>query len=149
MLIENGLVTKDALRVFPYLNLFYGWDRPQSVARAAVSGGILRNVGINFDTDGLNGYPTLDASANNTFGGALGIDLLGNALDRQLVLELAYLNAHSNDGGRIARGNQAAFGARYQFPISHRTLLRFDGMYGWRENEIDVFGTRMEFRWKF
>jgi hypothetical protein len=149
LLIENGWVTRDALRVFPYCNVFYGWDRPQSVARAAVSGGILRNVGINFDTDGVNGYPTLDASGNNTVGGTLGIDLLGQGLDRQLILELAYLAVHGNAAGRIAQGNQAAVGARYQFPISHATLLRCDAMYGWRDREPDVFGSRIEFRWKF
>ena len=35
------------LTFVPYGNFFVGWDRPQSVARAGVSGGILRNSGIN------------------------------------------------------------------------------------------------------
>ncbi len=148
LLVENSLVTSSPLTIVPYMNLFVGWDRPQSVARAGVSGGILRNTGINFDTDGLNGFATLDTSASNTAGGALGIDLLGADLDRQLLLELAYLTPHS-EGTAAAPDDQYAAGARYQFPISHRSLLRFDTMYGWRRGLDDVYGTRMEYRWKF
>lgn len=148
LLVENSLVTASPLRVVPYLNLFVGWDRPQSVARAGVSGGILRNTGINFDFDGLNGFATLDTSASDTAGGALGIDLLGDDLDRQLLLEIAYLTPHGN-GNAAVPDDQFATGARYQFPLSHRTLLRFDAMYGWRGDLEDVYGTRMEYRWKF
>ncbi len=149
LLVENSFVTATPLTFVPYLNFFAGWDRPQSVARAGVSGEILRNVGLHFDPDGLNGHPTLDGSANNTAGGVIGVDLLGDALDRQLIIELAYLAAHGSDVGRIARGDQMGVAARYQFPISHATLLRFDAMYGARRNDTDIYGTRMEFRWKF
>lgn len=149
LLIENSLVTDNPFAVLPYMNIFVGWDRPQSVARAGVSGEILRNVGLNFDPDGLNGHPTLDGSGNNTVGGVIGIDLLGTKLDRQLIVELAYLTVHGDSSGRIARGSQRGLAGRYQFPISHRTLLRFDAMYGWRNNDHDIYGTRMELRWKF
>ncbi|WP_153555456.1 hypothetical protein [Roseimaritima sediminicola] len=149
LLVESSLATADSLRILPYLNLFVGWDRPQSVARAGVSGGILRNVGINFEPDGLNGHPTLDATANNTLGGAIGIDLLGAALDRQWIIETAYVATHRSAAGRIARGDQWGLASRYQFPLSHRTLLRFDVLYGVRENDTDLYGGRMEFRWKF
>lgn len=149
LLIENSLVTSSPMRIVPYLNLFYGWDRPQSVARAALSGGILRNVGINFDPDGLNDQPTLDASANDTYGGTVGVDLLGADLDRQWILEMAYLGVHGSPTGRIAKGDQIGFATRYQFPISYRTLIRFDAMYGIRRADTDIYGTRMEWRWKF
>jgi len=33
--------------------------------------------------------------------------------------------------------------------ISNSTLWRFDTMYGWRDGLEDVYGTRMEYRWKF
>ena len=52
LLVENSWISSSPLTVVPYANFFVGWDRPQSVARAGVSGGILRNTGINFDTDG-------------------------------------------------------------------------------------------------
>ncbi|QDV82545.1 hypothetical protein [Stieleria magnilauensis] len=147
LLVENSWITAAPLTVVPYANFFYGWDRPQSVARAGISGGILRNTGINFDTDGLNGFATLDTSAADTAGGSVGVDLIGDDLDRQLLLELSYLTPHGDRA--IARGDQYAIGARYQFPISNATLLRFDVMHGWREGDDDVYGTRMEFRWKF
>jgi hypothetical protein len=148
LLIENSWITRWPLTVVPYANFFVGWDRPQSVARAGVSGGILRNTGINFDTDGLNGFATLDPTANDTAGGSLGVDLIGDKLDRQLLLEIAYLTPHGNSNPAVP-ADQFATGARYQFPISHRTLLRFDVMYGWRRGLDDVYGTRMEYRWKF
>ncbi len=148
LLFENSLVTGAPYNIVPYMNLFVGWDRPQSVARAGISGGILRNVGINFDTDGLNGFATLDPSASDTAGGAIGIDLLGADYDRQLLLELAYLTPHGNSNAATP-DDQFAAGTRYQFPISHRSLLRFDAMYGWRNGLDDVYGTRMEYRWKF
>ena len=139
---------RSPLTVVPYLNMFVGWDRPQSVARAGVSGGILRNTGINFDTDGLNGFATLDTTASDTAGGAIGIDLIGDDLDRQLLLEVAYLTPHGNKNANVPEIN-SRLGSRYQFPISHRSLLRFDVMYGWRRELQDVYGTRMEYRWKF
>ncbi len=148
LLFENSLVTGMPYNVIPYLNCFVGWDRPQSVARAGISGGILRNTGINFDNDGLNGFATLDTSANDTAGFALGVDLLGEDFSRQWLLEFAYLTPHG-DGNAAVAGDECAAGTRYQFPISHRSLLRFDAMYGWRDGLNDVYGTRMEYRWKF
>ncbi|WP_143543951.1 hypothetical protein [Rhodopirellula sp. MGV] len=147
LLIENSLITATPLTFVPYANVFYGWGRPQSVARAATSGGVLRNTGINFDTDGVNGFATLDTSAADTLGGSIGVDLIGESLDRQLLLEFSYLTPHADRA--IAKGDQYAVGARYQFPVTNATLLRFDVMHGWRENDRDVYGTRMEYRWKF
>jgi hypothetical protein len=77
LLIENSLVTAEPLTFVPYFNFFAGWDRPQSVARAGVAGGILRNSGLNFEIDGLNGHPTLDATGADTAGGSIGFDLIG------------------------------------------------------------------------
>ncbi len=148
LLVENSWITRWPLTVVPYFNVFVGWNRPQSVARAGVAGGILRNTGINFDTDGLTGFATLDPTGNSTAGGSLGIDLIGDHLDRQLLLEVAYLTPNGG-GNPLVRGDQYAIGTRYQFPISNRTLLRFDAMYGWRGGLKDVYGTRMEYRWKF
>jgi len=148
LLAENSWITSSPLTVVPYANLFVGWDRPQSVARAGVSGGILRNTGINFETDGLNGYPTLDPTGSDTAGGSIGIDLIGDDLDRQLILEASYLTPHGGKNLAVP-GDQFAVGARYQFPISNWSLLRFDTMYGWLGGLPDVYGTRMEYRWKF
>ena len=148
LLLESSWITASPLRLVPYANFFVGWGRPQSVARAGGSGGILRNTGINYDTDGLNGYPTLDPTANDTAGGAIGVDLIGESLLRQLLLEVAYLTPHGNQTANVP-GDQFATGARYQFPVSHRTLVRLDAMYGWRRGLEDIYGTRVEYRWKF
>lgn len=148
LLIENSYITADPLRFVPYFNLFVGWDRPQSVARAGISGGILRNTGLNFDTDGLNGFATLDPTGNNTAGFSVGVDLIGQELDHQWIVEATYLT-RNNGPNPLVQGDQAAVGTRYQFPISHRTLIRTDLMYGWRGGLGDVYGTRMEWRWKF
>ncbi|MEM6777524.1 MAG: hypothetical protein AAF670_07685 [Planctomycetota bacterium] len=147
-LLENSWITASPLTFVPYANFFYGWGRPQSVARAGGSGGILRNTGLNFDTDGLNGFATLDPTGFDTTGCAIGVDLIGDQLDSQLLLELAYLTQHGNLNPNV-HGDQIAVGARYQFPISHSRLLRFDVMHGWRGQLDDVYGTRMEYRWKF
>ena len=148
LLVENSWITASPLTFVPYANFFVGWNRPQSVARAGISGGILRNTGINFDTDGVNGLATLDASGSDTAGGAIGIDLLGSDLDRQLLLEAAYLTPHGSQNAAVP-GDQFALGARFQIPLTNATLWRFDTMYGWRRGLQDVYGTRMEYRWKF
>lgn len=147
LLIENSLVSREPFTIVPYFNFFAGWDRPQSVARAGVSGDILRNTGISYEIDGLNGYPTLDATGSDTAGGAVGIDVIGDSLDRQLIFEAAYLTPHGDRA--LIDGDQFALGSRYQIAISHRSIIRLDGMYGWKREDGDVYGTRVEYRWKF
>jgi hypothetical protein len=149
LLWENSLITSSPYNVVPYFNLFAGFGRPQSVARAANAGGILRNSGILFETDGLTGYPTLDDTANDTVGGAFGLNLLSSSFDQQLVLETAVVNPIGNDPNRNAMGNQYGFGIRYQIPINHAALIRCDAMYGILKGSDDVSGLRIEFRHKF
>jgi hypothetical protein len=148
LLVENSWITASPLRFVPYANFFVGWDRPQSVARAGVSGGILRNTGISYDFDGLNGFASLDTTASDTAGGAVGVDLLGQDLNHQLLLEMAYLTPHGSKNAAVP-DDQYAVAGRYQVNLSHATLLRFDALYGWRRQLQDVYGTRMEYRWKF
>ncbi|MGB7345286.1 MAG: hypothetical protein WBD20_13815 [Pirellulaceae bacterium] len=148
LLVENSWISSSPLTVVPYANFFYGWDRPQSVARAAGSGGILRNSGINFDTDGLNGFATLDTSGSDSAGGAIGVDLIGDDLDKQLVIEAAFQTPHGTANPNLP-DDQFAIGSRLQFNLTHATLLRFDVMHGWRRGLDDVYGTRLEYRWKF
>lgn len=148
LLVENSWITANPLTFVPYANFFAGWNRPQSIARAGIAGGILRNTGINFDTDGVNGLATLDASGSDTAGGSVGLDLLGNDLEKQLLLEASYLTPHGNRNAAV-KGDQYALGMRFQIPLSNSTLWRFDTMYGWRRGLEDVYGTRMEYRWKF
>jgi hypothetical protein len=87
LLIENSFITAYPNTIVPYFNLFYGQGRPQSLARAGIAGGILNNTGINFETDGITGYPTLDPTGRNTMGFASGVNLLGSQFRHQLVLE--------------------------------------------------------------
>ena len=54
-----------------------------------------------------------------------------------------------DDPLRNAKGNQFALGARYQRPLSNSWIFRIDAMQGWRANDSDVTGARMELRHKF
>lgn len=149
LLVENSLLTSMPYNVIPYVNLFLGIDNPQSAARAGAAGGVLRNTGILFESDALTGYPTLDATANDTYGAAIGVDLLGADFSQQLILETAFLQAFESPVGRNAPGDQVGIGLRYQIPISNAHIIRADAMHGWFENASDVTGARLEFRWKF
>jgi len=149
VLLENSLITKYPSRVIPYFNLFSGFGRPQSIARAGGTGGILRNTGITFETDGVTGLPTLDATANDTWGGALGINILAPEYTQQIVLETAFLDVFGDDPNRNASGYELGFGVRYQLPISNAVLFRADAMHGIRENDTDLSGFRVELRHKF
>ena len=131
----------------PYGNFFIGIDRPQSAARAD---GLLKNTGINFETDGLTGFPKLNDTGHNAFGGAIGISYLFN-LDRQIVVEAAtnQVIEGDNEAGRALRGDEYAIGLRYQQNINEAWLFRADAMHGWRTEEENLSGTRFEIRRKF
>lgn len=152
VLIENSLVptrhfawsTVNPLNFVPYFNLFAGFKNPQSLARGGDAGGVLRNTGITFESDGLTGYPTLDATAQRSYGGALGVEYLFN-LDRQIVVEAATVQRTGNS----ALGSQHSVGARYQHPFAPAWILRLDAMKAWREGQKDIFGARIEIRRKF
>jgi hypothetical protein len=149
-LIENSLITSKPSTWVPYMNFFAGFDRPQSAARAGGAGGILKNTGINFETDGLTGFPKLDDTGHNTFGGALGMEYLF-ALNRQLVVEAAAFQVidGENEPGRAARGDEYALGLRYQFPLNEAWIFRSDVMHGWRMEDENLAGLRFEIRRKF
>jgi hypothetical protein len=153
VLIENSLVprrhfvwsTVNPLNFVPYFNAFIGFKSPQSLARGGDSGGVLRNTGITFESDGLTGYPTLDATAHDSYGGALGLEYLFTNLDRQIVFEVATVQRRGNS----ALGAEHAIGARYQHPFTPAWIIRLDAMKAWRPGRKDIFGVRLEFRRKF
>lgn len=149
LLSENSLISGAPSTVVPYFNLFAGFDRPQSVSRNGLAGGVLRNTGILFESDNLTRYPTLDASANNTYGAALGLNLLASDFSQQLILETAFASTMGPDLGRNAVGNQYGLGARYQLPLTNSLILRTDLMYGFFESTNDSHGARIELRRKF
>jgi hypothetical protein len=151
LLVESSLVRGyyaniNPLTFVPYLNLFAGFGHPQSLARAGDAGGVLKNTGINFETDGLTGYPTIDATAHDTYGGAIGLEYLFH-LDRQIVVEVARVQERNNS----LPGGQTAIGARYQHPITNAWIVRLDAMKGWRQGlgQKDIYGARLEIRRKF
>ena len=135
--------------MIPYVNSWVGIDAPQSVARAGAAGGVLFNEGILFESDNLTGYPTLDATANNTHGAAIGLNLISPEFQHQLIMETAIVQTFGDAATRNAPGDQYGIGARYQINISNASLLRFDVMHGWLDNADDVSGARAEYRWKF
>ena len=146
---ENSLITSLPSTLIPYLNLFVGFDNPQPLVDGN-GAGILKNVGINFETDALTGYPKLNDTGSNAYGGALGLQYLFN-LDQQLVFEVATVQPFGTPvaGIGVARP-QYAFGVRYQIPIDRAWLFRADATYQITEgaNE-DTFGFRAEVRRKF
>jgi len=146
ILVENSLVTSMPLTLVPYFNAWVGVDQPQPLAKQV--GGLLTNTGINFATDNLTGFPTLDSSANDTFGGALGVEYLFN-LDKQIVFEVAGLRAFGDSTNRIAPGDEAAVGISYQQPLSLEWIVATQAMYGWIQDSDDIGGVRFELRRKF
>ena len=155
--------------MIPYANFFIGFGEPQPLVDGN-NAGILKNVGINFETDALTGYPKLDDTASNAFGGAIGLQYLFN-LDRQIVFEVAMVEPFEDDGIG-AQDTQFGFGVRYQVPINRAWLFRADATYqvlakadedigdtfedsfedilegNFEDNFEDNFGIRVEFRRK-
>jgi hypothetical protein len=143
---ENSLISGLPSTLLPYANFFVGFGNPQPLVDGN-GAGILKNVGINFETDALTGYPKLDDTASNTFGGALGLEYLFN-LDQQLVFEVATVQPFERDGIG-AQESQYGFGVRYQIPITRSWLFRADATYQIQEGAEDNFGIRTELRSKF
>jgi hypothetical protein len=113
------------------------------VARAADAGGVLKNVGIDFETDGLTAFPLLDDRGSDSYGGALGIEYLFN-LDRQFVVEVATVQRSKTVAG--LGGAQYAVGARFQQPLDNPWILLMDAMRGFQEVGRDTVGVRVELR---
>ncbi len=149
LLLENSLITAHPATLVPYFNLFAGFDRPQSVARAGFADGILRNTGILFESDGMTGYPTLDGTANDTWGGAVGLNLIAPDFSQQLIVEAAMVQVMNDPHERNAIDSQYGLGVRYQIPISNSWIFRTDAMYGHLLSADDIYGARIELRKKF
>jgi hypothetical protein len=144
---ENSLITGGPATVVPYFNFFVGFDNPQPLVDGN-GAGILKNVGINFETDALTGYPKLNDTGADTYGGAIGlIYLFGADLGQQLVFEVATVQPFEDN---VLIPAQYGFGVRYQIALTRAWLLRADATYQIVEgpNE-DNFGVRMELRRKF
>ena len=141
---ENSLVTWLPSTLIPYANFFVGVGSPRPLVSAD---GLLKNVGINFETDALTGFPALDDTASNTFGGALGLQYLFN-LDQQIVVELAMVQPFG-DPEVGAEDPQYAVGFRYQLPITRAWLIRADATYQILDDSEDSAGARFEVRRKF
>ena len=145
---ENSLISGLPSTLVPYANFFIGFGNPQPLVD--VNGaGILKNVGINFETDALTGYPKLNDTASNAWGGAIGLQYLFN-LDQQLVFEVATVQPFGDPIAGIGVAKpQYGFGVRYQIPITRAWLFRADATYQIAEGAHDNFGIRVEIRRKF
>jgi hypothetical protein len=148
ILIENSLITPLPLTLVPYLNAFAGFNKPQSLARTGAAGGVLVNTGILFETDNLTGFPTMDATGHDTYGGSFGIEYLFD-LHQQIVFEISGLGVFGDAKDRTAKGSQVGFGVRYQLPLNNAWLFRADAMVAERDDDQNLFGIRCELRRKF
>lgn len=144
LISENSLITGLPSTLLPYANFFFGYNTPQPLVEDE---GILKNVGINFETDALTGFPKLDDTGSNTWGGALGLQYLFD-LDQQIVFEVAMVQPF-DDPIAGAEDPQYGFGVRYQLPISSAWLIRADATYQILQNDADNTGVRFEMRRKF
>ena len=97
----------------------------------------------------MTGFAFLDDTANNTAGGAVGVNVLGDAFDWQFILEAAMVHTFGQVFNRRAVGDQYGVAARYQKPLNHAWILRMDAMYGFLDNAPDANGVRFELRYKF
>lgn len=143
LMVETSWMTHKPYTLLPYANFFVGRGRPQPLANA---NGLLINTGINFETDALTGFPRLDDTAADAYGGAIGLQYLFN-LDQQIVVEVAGQRAYGGDSA--LNGDQYALGVRWQLPVSKTWLIRADAMYGINTNDDDLAGIRFEVRRKF
>jgi hypothetical protein len=142
---ENSLITGGLSTLIPYANFFVGFGNPQPLVDGN-GAGILKNVGINFETDALTGYPKLNDTGADTYGGAIGVTyLFGKDLGQQFVLEAAMVQPF----GDSEIPAQYGFGVRYQIALTRAWLLRADATYQIIEDGEDNFGVRMELRRKF
>ena len=101
-------------------------------------------------SDPITNSPKLDDTANDTFGGAIGLQYLFN-LDQQIVVEAATVQVLGGNSrnDRSAKADQYALGVRYQLPLSNAWIFRMDGIWGLLDAAPDVLGIRVEFRRKF
>ena len=146
---ENSLISGLPSTLIPYANFFVGFGNPQPLVDGN-GAGILKNVGINFETDALTGYPKLNDTGSNAYGGAIGLQYLFN-LDQQLVFEIATVQPFGDPIAGIGVASpQYGFGVRYQIPINRAWLFRADATYQIVEGaDKDTFGFRVEVRRKF
>ena len=149
LLAENSLITTEPSNVVPYFNFFAGFGSPQSVARQAAAGGVLSNTGISYEIDNITNYPTLNAAAHNTCGGAIGVNVMGEQFLNQLILEGAYVHPFGNQQQSLVLGDQYAVSGRYQRALTKSLILRMDIIYGVLLNAPDISGFRVELRHKF
>lgn len=143
VLLENSFITRRPSHVVPYLNLFYGHDQPQALAR---NQGLLKNTGILFESDALTGFPFLEDSGAFTHGGALGIEVLGPRFNWQVVLEVATVMEHDEQAS-VTR--QDGIGLRVQIPLTNAILVRINGMAAQVKDQEDLRGATLELRHKF
>lgn len=143
---ENSLISGLPSTLVPYANFFVGFGNPQPLVDG-FNAGILKNVGINFETDALTGYPKLNDTASNAWGGAIGLQYLFN-FDQQLVFEAAMVQPFSNNGTGVQEA-QYGLGVRYQIALNHSWIFRTDATYHFIEGKEDNFGVRAELRRKF
>ena len=145
---ENSFVTRLPSTLIPYANFFIGFGNPQPLVDGN-GAGLLKNVGINFETDALTGYPKLNDTGSNAWGGAIGLQYLFN-FDQQLLFEVATVQPFGDPiAGVGAPSPQYGFGMRYQIALSKAWLFRADATYQITEGAQDNFGIRAEMRRKF
>lgn len=147
VLLEMGWQTSLPYTLVPYTNFFLGHKNPQPFASLNT---LLINTGIVFEGDAITDFQTVENSANDTYGAAMGIQYLFS-LDKQLVFELATVQVLGGEQelDRNQFSPEYAGGMRFQLPLSNELILRTDGIYSIKEDQDNIFSARVELRLKF
>ncbi|MEO1490527.1 MAG: hypothetical protein AAFV19_00050 [Pseudomonadota bacterium] len=141
LISENAFITP-SITLIPHANFFIGKDTPQKVA----GNNNLQQVGLNFETDALTGFPKLNDTGADAIGGAVGIQYLFG-LEQQVVAEIAGQVPWDDKEG--IQEAEMGFQIRYQRPLNNRLIFRADAMYGLRFGGLnDLSGARVELRVK-
>lgn len=150
LFFENSLITAKPSTLIPYFNAFWVQDTPLPLAKAAAAGGLLSNVGILFESDGVTGQQILDATGKDSMGFAFGIEYLFD-LTQQIVFEAATMKALDDEANLLAGGDQSGLGVRYQRKIGSRWLVRSDLSFLTFDeaDKDDQVSARVELRAKF
>lgn len=147
VLIETSWQTSLPYTLVPYTNFFLGHKNPQPFASVNT---LLINTGIVFEGDNMSQFQTVENTANDTYGGAFGVQYLFN-LDKQVVFEVATVQPLGGEKelDRNLLSAEYAAGTRIQIPLSNELIWRADSVYSIRQDQENIFSARMELRFKY
>ncbi len=142
---ENSLVTGLPSTLLPYANFFVGVGNPQPLVDGN-NASILKNVGINFETDALSkAIRNSTTAASNAFGGAIGLRVPCSTSIHGSSCSKWRWCSRSRTTASAPRMRSTVSGSAIQVPIDRAWLFRADAtLSNSRRGDEDNFGLRAE-----